>query len=123
MPTAAARPCRHAGCSALVRDGSGFCAAHQSDKRINRFGDDRRGTATERGYGASWAKLRVRIMRRDAGLCQPCLHAGRVTAAKQVDHIIPKTEGGTDAENNLQAICTACHKAKTGREAAKGRGV
>jgi len=123
MPTAAARPCRHVGCSALVRDGSGFCATHQSDKRINRFGDDRRGTATERGYGSSWVKLRARIMRRDAGLCQPCLQAGRVTEAKQVDHIKPKTAGGTDDENNLQAICTACHKAKTAREAAQGRGV
>lgn len=123
MPTAAARPCRHAGCSALVRDGSGFCAAHQADKRINRFGDDRRGTATERGYGPQWAKLRARIMRRDAGLCQPCLQAGRVTAAKQVDHIKPKTAGGTDDEGNLQAICTACHKTKTAHEAAQGRGV
>lgn len=123
MPTAAARPCRHVGCGALVRDGSGFCLAHQADKRINRFGDDRRGTAAERGYGHSWAKLRARIMRRDAGLCQPCLQVGRVMPAHQVDHVVPKTAGGTDAESNLQAICTTCHKAKTSREATQGRGV
>lgn len=123
MPTAAARPCRHVGCSALVRDGSGYCPAHLRDKHVNRFGDDRRGSASERGYGSAWTKLRHRIMQRDCGLCQPCRQAGRVSQAKQVDHIVPKSNGGTDSEDNLQAICTACHKAKTGREAARGRGV
>ncbi|MCC7269314.1 MAG: HNH endonuclease [Rhodocyclaceae bacterium] len=123
MPNAAPRPCRHPGCGQLVRDGSGYCHAHQSDRRKNRFGDDRRGSASERGYGNAWAKLRSRIMQRDCGLCQPCLKAGRVTPARQVDHVISKAEGGTDDEDNLQAICMACHKAKTAREAAQGRGV
>jgi 5-methylcytosine-specific restriction protein A len=123
MPNQAARPCRHPGCSALVRDGSGYCNAHQSDRRTNRFGDDRRASASERGYGTAWVKLRNRIMQRDCGLCQPCLKAGRVTPARQVDHIISKAAGGTDAEDNLQAICITCHKSKTGREASRARGV
>lgn len=62
-------------------------------------------------------------MRRDQGLCQVCRQAGRVTPATQVDHVVPKAEGGTDDEGNLQAICPACHRAKTGREAGRGRGV
>lgn len=123
MPNAASRPCRHPGCGQLVRDGSSYCHAHQSDRRTTRFGDDRRGSASERGYGSAWAKLRGRIMQRDCGLCQPCLKAGRVTPARQVDHIISKAEGGTDDEDNLQAICMDCHKSKTGREASRGRGV
>ncbi len=123
MPNAAARPCRHPGCGALVRDGSGYCPAHLRDTRINRFGDDRRGSATERGYGSAWTKSRNRILQRDCGLCQPCRQAGLVTPARQVDHIVPKTAGGTDDESNLQAICVQCHKAKTAREAAQGRGV
>jgi 5-methylcytosine-specific restriction endonuclease McrA len=45
-----------------------------------------------------------------------------VTAATEVDHIRPKEEGGTDDDENLQAICGPCHTAKTGREAARGRG-
>ncbi len=61
-------------------------------------------------------------MQRDCGLCQPCQQAGRVTVATQVDHIVPKALGGTDDEPNLQAICSACHKAKTAREATHGRG-
>lgn len=60
-------------------------------------------------------------MDRDSGLCQPCRKAGRVTLAAMVDHITPKARGGTDAEENLQAICRACHAAKTGTEN-QGRG-
>ncbi len=119
---AAPRPCRHAGCHALVRDGSGYCPAHQADKKAGRFADPRRGSSSERGYGAPWRKLRDRVMRRDCGLCQPCKDAGRVTPATHVDHIAPKCEGGTDDESNLRAICTACHKAKTASEAQRAKG-
>jgi 5-methylcytosine-specific restriction protein A len=37
------------------------------------------------------------------------------------DHVIPLTEGGLDEEANIQAICAACHTAKTVREATRGR--
>lgn len=68
---------------------------------------------TERGYGAAWRKLRGRILMRDKHLCQPCKRAGKLTQANEVDHIQPKAKGGTDEPENLQAICTACHKKKT----------
>jgi 5-methylcytosine-specific restriction protein A len=122
MPNAAAKPCRHAGCGVLVRDGSGFCAAHQDDRKIGKFADARRGSRHERGYGSEWEQIRKRILSRDKGLCQPCLQAGRPRPARAVDHIIPKAAGGTDADDNLQAICNACHQAKTATEAANGRG-
>lgn len=80
-----------------------------------------RGSSTERGYGGRWRKLRDRIMRRDKGLCQPCLAVGRVMPAVAVDHIVPKAEGGTDADENLQAICKACHKRKTENESRRAR--
>ena len=75
-----------------------------------------------RGYGAAWVKTRIRILRRDLHLCQPCLSAGRPTPATEVDHIKPKAKGGCDDDANLQAICTDCHKAKTEREAAEAQG-
>ena len=34
-----------------------------------------------------------------------------------VDHIIPLHQGGTNRQDNLQAICPACHRRKTEREA------
>ena len=78
--------------------------------------DRLRGNTTQRGYGASWQRLRAEVLLRDNGLCQPCLEAGRVTAAREVDHILGKAAGGTDDAANLQAICIPCHRKKTARE-------
>lgn len=85
------------------------------------FADPQRGSRHERGYGAAWDKLRKAVLRRDKGLCQVCLAAGKYRPAREVDHIQPKASGGTDVETNLQAICTACHQAKTATEAAAAR--
>ena len=49
-------------------------------------------------------------------LCQPCAGSGRITIAKEVDHITPKSKGGEDSLDNLQSICTDCHKAKTAED-------
>lgn len=76
----------------------------------------------ERGYGASWDKLRLRILARDLYLCQPCLTKDRPTPATEVDHITPKAKGGTDGPDNLQAICGACHREKTRLESAEAQG-
>jgi 5-methylcytosine-specific restriction enzyme A len=76
----------------------------------------------ERGYGASWVKIRARILTRDHYLCQPCLAKNRPTPATEVDHVTPKAKGGTDDDDNLQAICHDCHKAKTEVEAAEAQG-
>jgi 5-methylcytosine-specific restriction protein A len=91
-------------------------------KHVGRFGDSRRGSRQSRGYGAAWDALRKRILSRDKGLCQVCLSEGRLRPAREVDHKVPKSQGGTDADDNLQAICTPCHKAKTALEAQAGAG-
>ena len=121
MPSAAPKPCAHIGCGKLVRDGR-YCSAHQGDKKQGRFADSQRGSRHERGYGTAWDKLRLVILARDNGLCVLCHEAGRLTPAAQVDHIIPKAEGGTDQESNLQSVCVPCHRAKTDREKLRGRG-
>lgn len=41
------------------------------------------------------------------------VHGGRAVPATQVDHIIPKREGGLDEWGNLQALCDSCHSKKT----------
>lgn len=83
----------------------------------NGWADERRGSASERGYGWAWTKLRNLVMQRDHGLCQPCKRRGLVTLASAVDHMTPKAQGGTDDLGNLQAICDPCHKGKTAAEA------
>lgn len=79
-------------------------------------GSDRdRGTASQRGYGASWRKLRAWFLRRHP-LCAACEAKGRLTAATVVDHVLPRRFGGTDHPRNLQPLCATCHNAKTARE-------
>lgn len=117
MPIAAPKPCSAPGCGVLVRDGSGRCAKHP---QANRFADKKRGNRHERGYGTAWTKLRAFVLERDRGVCQPCEAAGRITLAHEVDHKVPKAEGGTDDETNLQSICRACHLTKTKEEAKRG---
>lgn len=46
-------------------------------------------------------------------LCVRCEAAGRVSAATQVDHIVPLFKGGEDSDQNRQGLCDDCHKAKT----------
>lgn len=81
-----------------------------------------RGTRQERGYGAEWQRIRKAVIVRDMGLCQPCLREGKVTPFTEVDHIKPKSDGGTDDHDNLQCICSPCHKDKTSIEGARAQG-
>jgi 5-methylcytosine-specific restriction protein A len=129
MPTSAPRPCSYRGCGALVRDGS-RCEQHKA-LHTGRFSDPSRKSRHERGYGSAWDKLRLQILERDAHTCQPCLKDGsRLHLADEVDHVIGKAEwerryrtlDGVDDPSNLQAINAKCHRAKTQREAAGGRG-
>jgi 5-methylcytosine-specific restriction protein A len=42
-----------------------------------------------------------------------CIKAGRVTLAKEIDHIIALCNSGTNEDSNLQPLCIACHADKT----------
>lgn len=70
----------------------------------------------QRGYGTAWNKLRQTILTRDKHLCQSCKRKGRVKAGTHVDHIKPKSKGGTDDPGNLEAICHEHHALKTIRD-------
>ena len=78
-------------------------------------------TRQERGYGAAWDKVRQLALARDCGLCQLCQAKGRPMIATEVDHIVSKARGGSDALDNLQAICKPCHTQKTAEEVGKKR--
>lgn len=53
-------------------------------------------------------KLRNFIFSRSNGKCTYC---GK--QAQEVDHIIPRSKGGTDSVNNLTASCRACNEKKS----------
>ena len=68
--------------------------------------------------GRPWRRLRDAVLLRDHYLCQCAECANRLAPliATEVDHVIPLAKGGTDSMDNLRAINSECHKAKTLRE-------
>lgn len=69
-----------------------------------------------RPRGRRWMQTRERIQVEQGSRCQKC---GRLWMPEldQVDHSIPREQGGTDADENLQLLCDDCHEAKTKTEA------
>ena len=120
MPHKPFLPCRKPMCGALVR-GGGWCDKH-ADQRSGWERSHNGRTAAQRGYGREWRRLRTAVMQRDRALCQAHLVGGRYVAAQAVDHIVPKSAGGTDDAANLQALCHQCHAIKTAKEGAGARG-
>ncbi|MFI7191468.1 HNH endonuclease [Nocardia nova] len=78
------------------------------------------GTGSSARVGtARHKKQRARILRRDGYQCQ--LHyAGCLGTATEMDHIVNVAAGGTDEDDNVHAVCSKCHQAKTNREAVAG---
>lgn len=129
MPSLAAKPCRHAGCRALVRDGGGYCPAHKrvAQKQV----DSRRESSTKRGYGYKWQKAREGYLRSHP-FCVDHQRAGELVQAIVVDHKIPHrldeamSSGDADRianakalfwdQDNWQSLCKTCHDSKTARE-------
>ena len=109
MPRKPLKPCAHPGCPKLV-DGR-FCPAHdkQDMREYNRY---RRDPETRKRYGGAWRKIRARYIAKHP-LCEWCETAGRITPAREIHHILPLSEGGTHVEENLMALCTACHSGIT----------
>lgn len=72
----------------------------------------RRGSEALRLTGWKRQEIRARYLRAHP-LCVDCEAAGRVTAAVELDHVIPLAKGGTWEWSNLAGRCTPCHAAKT----------
>lgn len=85
--------------------------AQEMSERRKRAPDDRV-SASKRGYGATWQKLRL-IKLNDQPICQ---QPGCLKPATDVDHIIARVRGGEDTLENLQSLCHQHHSMKTARE-------
>ena len=112
-PMAAGHPCAKRGCPAIVRGPGRYCVQHTAEAQ--RESDTERGSASERGYGARWRRLRLAFLSQHP-LCEECQRRGRIVAATDVDHIVPRRQGGSDEASNLQALCHECHSRKTATE-------
>ena len=63
------------------------------------------------------ADLRRAILERD-GKCLACGANEDLT----LDHIVPRSKGGSDAEDNLQTLCRKCNSAKSNRQSSANHG-
>lgn len=117
MPSRPRRPCQHPGCGVLSH--ATYCDRHTTQRHRER--QRRRGTTTQRGYGADWQRLRDRKVAANP-LCEECLTRGETSPAEEVDHIIP-IERRPDLRlvwDNLQSLCSTCHARKTAHERGGG---
>ncbi len=73
-----------------------------------------------RGYGRAHDLMRAQVLR-DEPLCRICTKAGRIEPTTTADHIVPKSEGGTDDRENYQGLCGPCHAVKTAAESKRAR--
>ncbi|MDD4019208.1 MAG: HNH endonuclease signature motif containing protein [Kiritimatiellae bacterium] len=112
MPQKPKRPCSYPGCPELT-DGR-FCVAH-TKKESQRYERYDRDPEKNKRYGSSWRKIRAAFIKANP-LCVRCQQEGRLTPAREVHHIIPLRDGGTNDINNLMALCRSCHSEITARE-------
>lgn len=107
----APHPCASPGCPGLVTVGR-YCDRCAGSAPVDY--ERERGSAAARGYGHRWRKFRRIYLRRHPF----CVQCGEM--ATDVDHIVPRRQGGGDEEDNLQALCHACHSRKTRSEQGGG---
>lgn len=71
--------------------------------------------ASDSHWKKDWERARRLALQRDLRLCQLCLP--RYRAATEVDHIVPRSKGGTNDLVNLMSVCSECHAEKSKAEA------
>jgi 5-methylcytosine-specific restriction protein A len=107
------RPCLD--CSRLAPPGRSRCPAHE--RAQDRARTEHRRTAP--GDGAH-RRLRRAVNAQGGAHCGSC-HRWHPAAMVEVDHRRRLADGGTDTEENVWALCRACHRVKTSAEGRAGR--
>jgi 5-methylcytosine-specific restriction protein A len=78
--------------------------------------NQRRGSATRRGYGSAWRRIRgqaVTAYRQAYGDWCPGWNVPAHAAADLTgDHKTPLSRGGTDSLDNVAVLCRACNSRK-----------
>lgn len=119
MPSRPLKPCAHASCVRYAIPGESRCEQHKIKPKT--------GWGVRGGDGpplppwSQWRHIRTAVFRRDDYLCQVCKAQGIMRPGNEVDHIKPRSQGGTEDMKNLQTICRQCHAAKTQNESREGK--
>ena len=97
------RSCASHGCPNLVERGR----CRSCHRKIERKYDAIRGSARERGYDATWQKVR-RLYLREHANCERCMAEKRMVTADLVHHRDRDPRNNTAA--NLEALCYRHHE-------------
>ncbi len=69
------------------------------------------GTQYQQGRMYGYADKKAYLLERENRCCIYCgIHASK--AKMEIEHVVPKSKGGTDSLNNLVLSCVACNQAK-----------
>jgi len=112
MPYKPMKLCAHSGCSALTH--GRYCPAHKK-AAAKQYEQYQRDPAIRKRYGRSWQRVRAKYVA-EHPLCEECLKTDKHTPVNEVHHIVPLSNGGTHASDNLMSLCTPCHSIITARE-------
>jgi len=105
MPRPKVKVCNQPGCPELAPPGKPNCQSHTPTPWASR--------ETREPLPSNWRALRAAVLERDNHTC----HApGCRTKATHVDHITPRSLGGSHHMTNLQALCRSCHATKSAIE-------
>lgn len=74
---------------------------------------ERAKTAGPRERHREWPRIRKEVLARDGAICHYC---GVTRRWMQVDHVVPRTKGGTDDLANLVVACRRCNSSKGNRD-------
>ena len=105
MPRKPKRPCSYPSCPNLT-DGQ-YCKEHEAAAR-RQYNKYERSADVNKKYGRAWKRIRDRYAAAHP-LCEMCLKEGRLTPVDEVHHIVPISQGGTHARDNLMSLCRSCH--------------
>ncbi|MBD0866456.1 MAG: HNH endonuclease, partial [Rhodobacteraceae bacterium] len=75
---------------------------------------------TDLGNLPNYRTHRHRLYGAQEGICAGCA-THFPFRIMEVDHILPRSRGGTDHPENLQLLCSACNRSKGGRTMAEWR--
>jgi 5-methylcytosine-specific restriction protein A len=104
MPDRIPHQCNYPGCTERTLDR--YCPLHKS--QVAREYNQQRRSDTYKIYNRRWRAIRSLYISKHP-LCELCQAAGRLVPATEVHHKIPVEDGGSHAEDNLQALCKSCH--------------
>ena len=58
-----------------------------------------------------WANRKISVHKAQSGKCAGCMSEVPIECS-EIDHIMPRSKGGTDSLDNLQMLCPSCNSVK-----------